>query len=52
LTTSPSGTLGAFLAFWSQGCSGRQEKKMKLIICSEKSSTYLEQVMFMLKLCG
>ncbi|WVZ06917.1 hypothetical protein V8G54_020263 [Vigna mungo] len=21
LTTSPSGTLGAFLAFWSQGCS-------------------------------
>lgn len=23
LTTSPSGTFGAFLAFWSQGCSAR-----------------------------
>lgn len=25
LTTSPRGTFGAFLAFWSQGCSGIQK---------------------------
>jgi hypothetical protein len=33
LTTSPRGTFGAFLAFWSQGCSARQEKEniMKLM---------------------